>query len=61
MKNSEFHRLVKKNGWIPQKKEGKGSHIIYCKNGIRYPVPFHGSKELGKGLEMKMKKEMGIK
>ena len=59
MKSSEFHRLVKKNGWIHMKTEG--SHYIYGKNGQMYPVPFHGTKELGKGLEMKMKKEMGIK
>lgn len=25
------------------------------------PVPFHGAKELGKGLEKKMRKEMKIK
>jgi predicted RNA binding protein YcfA (HicA-like mRNA interferase family) len=34
---------------------------MYEKNGQVYPVPFHGAKELGKGLENKMKKEMGIK
>lgn len=59
MKNSEFHRLVKKNGWRLIKAEG--SHYMYEKHGQVYPVPFHGAKELGKGLENKMKKEMGIK
>lgn len=59
MKSPEFHRLVKKNGWVFIKAEG--SHHIYEKNGMKYPVPFHGAKELGKGLEMKMRKEMGIK
>lgn len=59
MKNSAFHRLVKKNGWRYIKAEG--SHYIYEKNGRTYPVPFHGAKELGKGLEKKMKKEMGLK
>ena len=59
MKSSEFHRLVKKNGWIYVKSEG--SHYIYEKNGKMYPVPFHGAKEIGKGLEIKMRKEMGIK
>lgn len=59
MKSSEFHRLVKRNGWLYIKAEG--SHYIYGKNGITYPVPFHGPKELGKGLEMKMKKEMKLK
>ena len=59
MKSTEFHRLVKKNGWILIRVVG--SHYIYGKNGQTYPVPFHGAKELGKGLENKMKKEMGIK
>ncbi len=59
MKSSEFHRLVKRNGWVCIKVEG--SHYIYLKNGRIYPVPFHGSKELGKGLENKMKKEMDLK
>ncbi len=59
MKSSEFHRLVKRNGWLLVRVEG--SHYIYGKNGITYPVPFHGPKELGKGLEMKMKKEMKLK
>jgi len=31
------------------------------KNGIHYAATFHGSKEVGKGLEMKIKKEMGLK
>ena len=59
MKSSEFHRLVKKNGWNFIKAEG--IHYIYEKNGKTYPVPFHGAKELGKGLEKKMKKEMELK
>lgn len=59
MKNAEFHRLVKRNGWTVLRMES--SHYIYEKNGRRYPVPFHGAKELGKGLEKKMRKEMGLK
>ena len=38
-----------------------GSHYIYEKGGIRYPVPYHGSHEVGKELEKKIKKEMGLK
>jgi predicted RNA binding protein YcfA (HicA-like mRNA interferase family) len=50
---------VKANGWVFKKAEG--SHYIYEKNGRYYPVPFHGAKEIGKGLEKKMRKDMGIK
>lgn len=28
---------------------------------MSYPVPYHGAKELGKGLENKMIKDMGLK
>ena len=38
-----------------------GSHYIYEKNGRTYPVPYHGAKEMGKGLEMKITKELGLK
>lgn len=48
-----------KNGWKLIRKSG--SHVIFEKNGIHYTATFHGSKEVGKGLEMKIKKEMGLK
>ena len=59
MKSSELNKLILANGWRVVRQAG--SHIIYEKNGQVYPVPFHGSKEVGKGLEMKIKKEMGLK
>lgn len=37
------------------------SHVIYRKGSITYPVPDHGAKEVGKGLELKIRKEMGLK
>ncbi|GAB3432349.1 type II toxin-antitoxin system HicA family toxin [Niabella aquatica] len=37
----------------------EGSHYIYEKEGIRYPVPYHGAKEIGKGLQLKITKDMG--
>jgi mRNA interferase HicA len=50
--------MVKKSGWLHIRTDG--SHYIYEKNGKTYPVPFHGSKEVGKGLEKKIIKEMGL-
>ena len=54
VKSSEFHRQItkrgKKRGWKWVKGDGEGSHRIYeDKNGIRYPVPYHGAKEMGEG------------
>jgi len=59
MKSSEFHQKVKRNGWLLLRT--KGSHYIYEKDGKVYPVPYHGAKEIGKGLENKMTKEMGLR
>jgi mRNA interferase HicA len=58
MKSSELHRLVKRNGWVLLRVEG--SHYIYEKGDKKYSVPFHGPKEVGRGLETKIKKEMGL-
>ncbi|MBU6158177.1 MAG: type II toxin-antitoxin system HicA family toxin [Bacteroidetes bacterium] len=59
MKSSEFHRFIKKNGWPHIRTEG--SHYIYEKNNRTYPVPFHGSKEIGEGLRKKIIKDLDLK
>ncbi|MFZ4705497.1 MAG: type II toxin-antitoxin system HicA family toxin [Bacteroidales bacterium] len=58
MKYNELHRLILRNGWIIIRQTG--SHVIYEKNGMHYPVPNHGSDEVKKGLEIKVKKMMGL-
>ncbi len=58
MKYSEFHRMIKKNGW--KHLRTKGSHYIYEKDGRTYPVPFHGTKEISEPLRKKIIKEMGL-
>ena len=59
MKSSEFHRKVKRNGWVHIRTDG--SHYSYQKDGRTFSVPYHGSKEMGKGLEKKISKDMGLK
>ena len=59
MKSDEFHRLVERNGWTYLRKSG--SHVIYKKGSRTYPVPYHGSKEMGSGIVNKISKEMGLK
>jgi len=59
MKSSEFHRILKRNGWKHIRSDG--SHYIYEKEGRRYPVPFHGAKEMGEGLRKKIIKDLGLK
>lgn len=58
MKSSELQKLILSSGWRIVRQTG--SHIIYEKNGVRYPVSFHGSKEVGKGIEKKIKREMEL-
>lgn len=58
MKSKELHFLILANGW--RRVWSTGSHYIYEKDGRRYPVPYHGPKEVGKGLEKKIKREMGL-
>jgi predicted RNA binding protein YcfA (HicA-like mRNA interferase family) len=62
MKASDFVKLIEKQGWVFER-EGKGSHIIYKHKNEKHiiSVPFHGSKDIPKGLLNKLKKQAGIK
>lgn len=60
MKSKQFHQLIVRNGW--RLIRVSGSHYIYRKEGFRdMPVPYHGSKEMGPGLERALRKEMKLK
>ena len=59
MKHSELHRLIQRNGWKILRQTG--SHVQYTKGGRVYTAPFHGSAEVPGWLELKIKKEMGLK
>ena len=58
MKYGDFHKIVLRNGWVVLRQ--RGSHVIYRKGDMTYPVPFHGGKEMGKGLQKKIMREMGL-
>ncbi len=61
MKCSEFFRLLKNDGWYVVSQ--KGSHVKMrhsIKNGVLI-FPNHGSQELGKGLEAKLRKLAKLK
>ncbi|MEM9829754.1 MAG: type II toxin-antitoxin system HicA family toxin [Bacteroidota bacterium] len=60
MKCVQLLRLLRKDGWYPISQ--RGSHIKLKhpeKEGIII-FPNHGSQEMGKGLEMKIRKQAGI-
>ncbi|MHA4740906.1 type II toxin-antitoxin system HicA family toxin [Dyadobacter sp. MSC1_007] len=58
MKSSEFHRIIKRNGWVCIRT--RGSHYMYLKNGTSYSVPFHASKEVPEGLRKKIIRDMKL-
>jgi len=61
VKSSELIRLLKKDGWFAIRQTG--SHMIMehpSKKG-QIVCPDHGSHEVGKGLEKKIKKDAGLK
>ena len=60
MKCSELLRLLKKAGWMEISQ--KGSNIKMKHDSISDTIifPNHGSQEMGKGLEMKIKKIAGL-
>lgn len=59
VKYSEFKRWLKDQG--ARIESGKGSHHKIYLNGKQTIFPDHGSKEIGKGLVEKIKKDLGLK
>lgn len=59
MKYTELHKKFIKAGW--KFHHAEGSHYYYIKDGkLSEPVPYHGAKEIGKGLAIKLIKRHGI-
>ena len=59
MKYNEFFRLAKKKGW-KQLRYGKWSHEIWVNKQVKISIPNHGSKEMPKALERKLRKQMNL-
>ena len=60
MKFTELHRIIRENGWRPVPDRGKGSHIVYEKDGLARTVPFHKGKEIGNNFAKKILMKLGI-
>lgn len=61
MKCSKLYKILIKDGWYPISQ--KGSHVKMrhdTKSGLII-FPNHGSQEMGKGLENKILKDVGLK
>jgi mRNA interferase HicA len=60
MKSSELLRILVRDGWYTERQTG--SHLL-----LRHPLkkgkiilPFHGCREVGKGLARKILKDAGL-
>lgn len=62
MKYTELVKKLEKDGWYMER-EGKGSHMIFKHPAktVTLSIPYHGSKDLGKGLVSKILKQAGLK
>jgi len=61
MKCSELYRLLIKDGWHSTSQSGSHFKMKHDKKRGIIIFPNHGSQEMGKGLEKKMKKYAGLK
>jgi len=61
VKCSELLRLLKKDGWYIVSQKGYHLKMIHDEKSGILIFPNHGSNEVGKGLEKKIKKQAGIK
>jgi len=59
MKYNEFIRLARRSGW-KLARQAKGSHLVWEKDGVRVIIPNHGAKDMPKGLERSLRKDMGL-
>jgi mRNA interferase HicA len=61
MKCSELYRLLIKDGWYPVSQSGSHVKLKHEEKPGIIIFPNHGSQEVGKGLEKKIRKDAGLK
>ena len=60
MNSAQAKRFLARNGCDFE--AGKGGHLLVRRGDLRSVLPMHGgSKELGKGLWLKILKDLGLK
>lgn len=60
MKSSELLRLLRKAGWYSESQKGSHIKLIHPDRTDFIIFPNHGSKEIGTGLEKKIRKQAGL-
>lgn len=60
LSGKEILKEAIKIGWVEVRNNGTSHHIVE-KNGESVSIPVHGNKDLHKGLEQKLVKQLGLK
>jgi mRNA interferase HicA len=60
MKCSELLRLLRNAGWQDVRQSGSHVKLVHPEKPGFIIFPNHGSKEIGKGLERKIRKQAGL-
>jgi len=61
MKSSELYKKLLKAGWYEVRQSGSHKILIHDEHTNTIVFPYHGSKEIGKGLENGLLKQAGLK
>jgi predicted RNA binding protein YcfA (HicA-like mRNA interferase family) len=59
LSHAEMRRLLERKGWVRTR---TGRHPVYTKPGVPgiIPLPDHGGKMLGRGLQRKIMRQAGL-
>lgn len=61
MKSSELYKKVLKAGWYEIRQSGSHKTLAHDNYDYQITFPYHGSKEVAKGLASSLMKQAGIK
>ncbi len=61
MKCSELLRALKRAGWMEVSRRGSHVKLMHNERSGVIIFPDHGSAEVGKGLQLKIMKQAGLK
>ena len=61
MKCSELLRILFRDGWFVMSQRGSHLKLGHPEKGNMIIFPNHGSKEMGKGMEIRILKDAGLK
>jgi predicted RNA binding protein YcfA (HicA-like mRNA interferase family) len=60
MKCSELLRELRKDGWYVKSQSGSHMKLLHPEKKAIVIFPNHGSKEIAKGTEIRIRKEAGL-